>query len=73
MVMSQSSHLPWELVKMILWEGHYLPLLTLGHYVLWLIIYPIIYFHPLQMTLRSLAPLPLYNLHMKILKLNSMW
>jgi hypothetical protein len=22
--MSQSSFLPWELVKVILWEGHYL-------------------------------------------------
>jgi hypothetical protein len=25
MAMSQSSHLPWEFVNVILWEGHYLP------------------------------------------------
>jgi hypothetical protein len=29
--------------------------------------FPLVYFHTLQMTLTSLAPLPLYNLHMNIL------
>ncbi len=29
--------------------------------------FPLVYFHTLQMTFTSLAPFPLYNLHMNIL------
>jgi hypothetical protein len=34
MAMLQSSHLPWELMKVIPWKGHYSPQFTLKHYVL---------------------------------------
>jgi hypothetical protein len=34
MATSWSSHLPLELIKVIFWEGHYLPKFTLKHYVL---------------------------------------
>ncbi len=63
-VMSQSSHLPWGFVKVILWGGHYSLQSILGLYILQLIISPFVYFHPLQTTFTSQVPLQLYHLPM---------
>ncbi len=64
--MSWSSHLPWEPVKVISWEGHYLLQFILRHQVLQLTIFTLVYFYPLQMIFTSQTPFHLYHLHMNI-------
>ncbi len=61
-VTSQSSHLPWEPIKVNPWEKHYLLQPILRLYILQLIVFFLIYSHPLQMTFISQVPFQLYAL-----------
>jgi hypothetical protein len=66
--MSQRSHLQWEPIKVMFWEGHYSPYLILKHYVLQLTFSLFIYFH-----LNDTHIIGPFSLYMNTFKLNFMW